>query len=240
MENFEIETIRSAPDPPQFWKRYVDDTFTILQSSKKEEFLEYLNSINQKIQYTAEDQREDGAMPFLDILVSHVRDGSLSTSVYRKPTHTDLYLQWESHYPLPSKYSVIGTLQHRTNTICSNTQLLHKEEKHLHQALKRWQNPTLALNKIKHKIRNPGTKTTTNWNSNIQKKSYMVVPYYAGLSENIQNIGRKFGVKVHCNGGTTIKNLLMAPKDKDPMLKQSGVIYSYHCDRVDCDEEYIG
>ena len=24
------------------------------------------------------------------------------------------------------------------------------------------------------------------------------------------------------------------------MLKQSGVIYSYHCDRVDCDEEYIG
>ena len=32
----------------------------------------------------------------------------------------------------------------------------------------------------------------------------------------------------------------MAPKDKDPMLKQSGVIYRYHCDRVDCDEEYIG
>ena len=32
----------------------------------------------------------------------------------------------------------------------------------------------------------------------------------------------------------------MAPKDKDPILKQSGVIYKYHCDRVDCDEEYIG
>ena len=27
---------------------------------------------------------------------------------------------------------------------------------------------------------------------------------------------------------------------KDPIQKQSGVIYSYHCDRVDCDEEYIG
>ena len=240
MENFEVEAIRSAPNPPQFWKRYVDDTFTILQSSKKEEFLEYLNSIDQKIQFTAEDQREDGAMPFLDILVSPGRDGSLSTSVYRKPTHTDLYLQWESHHPLSSKYSVIGTLQHRANTICSNTQLLHKEEKHLNQALKRCQYPTWALNKIKHKMRNPGTKTTANRNSNIQQRSYMVVPYYAGLSENIQNIGSKFGVQVHCKGGTTIKNLLMAPKDKDPMLKQSGVIYSYHCDRVDCDEEYIG
>ena len=41
-------------------------------------------------------------------------------------------------------------------------------------------------------------------------------------------------------GGTTIKNLLMSPKDIDPILKQSGVINSYHCDRVDCDEEYIG
>ena len=32
----------------------------------------------------------------------------------------------------------------------------------------------------------------------------------------------------------------MAPKDKDPMMKKSGVIYSYKCGRVDCDEEYIG
>ena len=185
MENFEVEAIRSAPNPPQFWKRYVDDTFTILQSSKKEEFLEYLNSIDQQIQFTAENQREDGAMPFLDILVSPGRDGSVSTSVYRKPTHTDLYLQWESHHPLSSKYSVIGTLQHRANTICSNTHLLHKEEKHLCQALKRCQYPTWALNKIKHKMKNPGTRTTANRKSTITQRSYIVVPYYAGLSEKI-------------------------------------------------------
>ena len=167
MENFEVEAIRSAPSPSQFWKRYVDDTFTILESSKKEEFLEHLNSIDQQIQFTAEEPREDGAMPFLDILVSPGRDGSLSTSVHRKPTHTDLYLQWESHHPLSSKYSVIGTLQHRANTICSNPQLLHEEEKHLHQALKRCQYPNWSLNKVKHKMRNPGTRTTAKRNSNI-------------------------------------------------------------------------
>ena len=32
----------------------------------------------------------------------------------------------------------------------------------------------------------------------------------------------------------------MAPKDQDPMLKRSGVIYKYTCDRVECDEEYFG
>ena len=33
---------------------------------------------------------------------------------------------------------------------------------------------------------------------------------------------------------------LMSPKDKDPINKKSGVIYRFKCDRVDCDDEYIG
>ena len=32
----------------------------------------------------------------------------------------------------------------------------------------------------------------------------------------------------------------MATKDKDPILKKGGVIYRYKCDRVECDEVYIG
>ena len=71
-------------------------------------------------------------------------------------------------------------------------------------------------------------QTPANRTSNNTQKSYIVVPYYSGLSESIKNIGRKFGVQVHCKGGTTIKNLLMAAKDRDPIQKQSGVIYRYH------------
>ena len=242
MESFEVEALRSAPHPPYLWKRFVDDTFTSLQSSQRDGFLEYLNSIDQHIQFTAEDQRSDGAMPFLDMLVTPGKDGSLSTPVYRKPTHTDLYLQWDSHHTLTSKYSVIGTLQHRANTICSDPQLLHKEVLHLKNALKNCKYPTWALNRIQKKTNNPEKKQAprNRNNNNTQKKSYIVVPYYRGLSESIKNIGKKFGVQVYCKGGTTIKNLLMAPKDRDPIQKQSGVIYRYQCDRVDCDDEYIG
>ena len=130
-------------------------------------------------------------MPFLDILVTPGRDGSLSTSVFRKPSHTDLYLQWDSHHPLTSKYSVIGTLQHRANTICSNTQLLYKEEKHLKNALKNCQYPTWAINKIQQKINNPARKQTSNRNSNITQRSYIVVPYYGGFSESIKKHWQK-------------------------------------------------
>ena len=40
--------------------------------------------------------------------------------------------------------------------------------------------------------------------------------------------------------GNTIKSLLMAPKDKDPITKKSGIIYRFKCNRVECDDEYIG
>ena len=40
--------------------------------------------------------------------------------------------------------------------------------------------------------------------------------------------------------GLPSRNLLMNPKDKDPMMKKSGVIYSYKCGRVECEDEYIG
>ena len=30
------------------------------------------------------------------------------------------------------------------------------------------------------------------------------------------------------------------PKDKDPMVNQSGAIYRYHCNNLGCDDEYIG
>ena len=98
MESSEVEAIRSAPHPPYLWKRFVDDIFTIIESSQKNEFLEHINSIDKHIQFTAEDQRSDAAMPFLDILITPGEDGSLSTSVFRKPTHTDLYLQWDNHH----------------------------------------------------------------------------------------------------------------------------------------------
>ena len=68
----------------------------------------------------------------------------------------------------------------------------------------------------------------------------MVVPYHKSVNESLKKTCGKHGVQVYFKGGKTIKSLLVAPKDQDPILKKSGVIYRYKCGRVDCDEEYIG
>ena len=89
-------------------------------------------------------------------------NGSLSSTVYRKPTHTNLYLQWDSHHTLPSKYSVIGTLLHRAQTICSNPQLLKQEEDHLYRALTKCKYPAWALNRMRIKSRSQTKKKNSN------------------------------------------------------------------------------
>ena len=93
--------------------------------------------------------------------------------------------------------------------------------------------------KMNNPAQNKRNKTNTTQQNN-NSKPYITVPYYKGLSESVKKRCSNYGVQVYFRGGITIKNLLVAPKDKDPMLKKSGVIYSYKCGRVECDEEYIG
>ena len=109
MEHFEQKALITAPTP-RFWHRYVDDTFVIQKEIHKQDFLQHINNVDPAIQFTVENSKEDGAIPFLDTIVKPEADGKLSTTVYRKPTHTDQYLQWDSHHHLSAKFSVIHTL----------------------------------------------------------------------------------------------------------------------------------
>ena len=78
---------------PQVCGRFVDDTFVVIKSAHKEEFFTHINSINDGIQFTGENTRVDGSMPFLDTLVIPQADGSLLTTVYRKPLiQTSIYI----------------------------------------------------------------------------------------------------------------------------------------------------
>ena len=93
MESFERKALASATYPPRVWYRFVDDTWVIQKQAHKQAFLDHINNIDLAIKFTVEGTQGNGAIPFLDTLVTLLADNSLSFKVYQKPTHTDQYLQ---------------------------------------------------------------------------------------------------------------------------------------------------
>ena len=69
MEAFENRAITTALHLPRIWKRYVDDTFVIQHHSHKEEFPHHINTVDPSIQFTVEEAKEDGSIPFLDTTI---------------------------------------------------------------------------------------------------------------------------------------------------------------------------
>ena len=74
----------------------------------------------------------------------------------------------------------------------------------------------------------------------LRVRVILVIPYMQGLCESIKKICGGYGIQTHFKGGCTIKNLLVSPKGKDPMISQSDAIYWYQCGDLTCDDEYIG
>ena len=218
----------------------MDDTFVIHKKVNKQDFLQHINSVDPAIRFTVEDNKEDGYIPFLDTIVKPEADGNLSITVYRKPTHTDQCLQWYSHHHLSATFSVINTLSHRAKTVCSRPELLQQEMDHLRKALTKCKYPKWALDKVEKKcnkstsevidgVNNQGTTVAQAVTNEVKNKGHIVIPHTQGLCESIKKICGRYGIQTHFKGGSTIKNLLVSPKDKDPMVNQSGAIYWYQC-----------
>ena len=219
MEHFEQQALASAPHPPSLWKRYVDDTSVILETTYKEEFFHHINSVDSHIKFTVENTRDDGSIPFLDSLITPNHDGSLQTKVYRKPTHTNQYLKWDSNHAISNKYSVISSLLHTAKNICSSQELLNQEQKQIQDALTLCKYPMWAINRMKTKISAPRNNRNNNQNRPTCKSS-ITVPYNEGLSEAFKNLCKRYGIEVHFKSGKTIKDELVAPKDKDHITKK--------------------
>ena len=50
------------------WLRYVDETFVIQKEEHKQDILEHINSVDLAIKFIVEDNKEDGAIPFLNTI----------------------------------------------------------------------------------------------------------------------------------------------------------------------------
>lgn len=229
-----IEEIFLQQEQLPFWYHYVDDIITCIPQSRSEEILQFLNSINSSIQFTLELEK-DLSLNFLDISLTRKQDNSLSFNVYRKPTHTNKYLDFESHHPMEHKNSVAKSLFHRGNNIC-DAQFKTSEFNAINQSLQLNGYPVNRINKIKRQTIKP--RTDQNQTSNNNDIKFISAPYIKGVSERASRILRKHNIKLAHKPTNTLKTNLCKMKDARSSEEKAGVIYKMPC--RDCEVCYIG
>ena len=238
MEIFEEEALASCPShlAPKVWYRFVDDTFTALHEYSIEDFTTYLNAQNPHIQFTREVE-EHNQLPFLDVCVHLLDDGTVKTTVYRKPTHTDQYLQWDSNHHLDHKRSVVRTLLNRVDTHVSESDDQAAEIKHVQKVLRAngYKDWALRVPNQKDKEKRQKQKQTA---QPKEPPPVVGLPYIKGASEELQRIFTEHGVRTFHRPINTLRSLLVNPKDKTKIEDKCGVVYNIPC--ASCDDFYIG
>ena len=68
----------------------------------------------------------------------------------------------------------------------------------------------------------------------------VVIPYIKGLSEQYRHVLAKYRVRVFFKGTSTIKSVLMHPKDPISDAQKTDIIYHWKCPANNCTAEYIG
>ena len=231
MQQVEETALSHYHSPPPFWYRYVDDCITALPARAVPAFLEHLNSIEDGIRFTVESE-ERASLPFLDTLVSRGEDGSLSTSVYRKPTHTDRLLHFGSYHPATHKAAVVRTLHTRATNICSDEETLQRERHHLKEVFRMNNYPVDFVEK--HRVGRDREATRPLPAPLIT----VAAPYYRGTSETIARLLKPHGIRLCHRPVNTLRSLLMKVKDPTPQEERPGTIYKIPCQ--DCPAAYIG
>ena len=167
----------------------MDDTFVIQNTEHSQQLLQHINILDPNIQFTVEEPDEDGSFPFLDTKVTPGPNNTLITTMYRKPTHTDQYLHWDSNHFIIAKHSIYNTLTHRANVDSSNQLSLLKELDDIRMELQSCQFPTWALNKhqcnfeCRHYNNNESHSTDSQHNDNYNNNE---------TSNNNKNLSRVF------------------------------------------------
>ena len=113
------ENLEREDKLPSFYRRYVDDTLTIMPNIETaSNFLNTLNKAHSSIKFTMETECS-GMLPFLGIQLLN-RSPQIETKVYVKPTNSGLLLHYQSHVDNRYKKGLLRTMLDRAHRLSSS------------------------------------------------------------------------------------------------------------------------
>ena len=242
MEHLEQKLLSTAPEElkPKLWKRYVDDILEVIRRGTAEALTQFLNGLDDSgsIKFTYEEEH-GGKLPFLDLLLDRTETDRLKFLIYRKPTHTDQYLNFSSHHPIEHKLSVVRTLFERCQRLVTDNEDKVQEDLHVEEALRSCGYPDWSFRKVKHQMELGAVKNQKQKRQDgAVTRPPVVIPYVQKVSEKVARIMRKHNVPVAMKPVSTLKNILVHPKDKQVKEEITGCVYKVPC--ANCDKSYVG
>ena len=194
----------------------------------------------------SKEKETNSYLSFLDVSIKR-GEGVFSTSLYKKPTFSGLYLNFKSFVPLEFKQGLILCLLFRIYSICSNWVLIHEEIKNLKCVLLKNKYPIRFINFciksfLDKLILNRAKSSATT----VPKKEFSICLPFLGKETLI--VKKKllklfslqfphFKLRIVLKSGIKISSLLNF-KDTIPFGARSFVIYKFTCGN--CDITYIG
>ena len=107
---------------PRFWNFYSTHPVDVVRVKS------YMNCLFDSARVVLRVTINEGKF---DTTILREPDGQLTTSVYRKPTHTDQYLAYDSHHPRSVKRGIVKCLYEHTKGLLTKPYVISEEKKHL-------------------------------------------------------------------------------------------------------------
>ena len=218
-----------------YYNRFMDAKFVLFSSSDHVlKFHKYINSRHKNMTFTYEIE-ENNSLAFLDVLVT--REENVCTSLYRKPTFSGLYSNFESSMPISYKKGLIYTILHRAFVLCCDWNKFHSEVCFLKNILQKNLFPGHSMDRcimiFLDRIFIVKDAVIT-----VPKKEVRIcLPFLGKQSFEIRKKHCKFvslhfpqcKLQVIFNSNNRLRNFFSF-KDKIPLSVRSHVPYRYTCD----------
>ena len=252
MVHIERTLIPTLTEHMKPWKRYVDDTVSIIKETSIANVLTVLKNFHKNIEFTYEVEG-NGKIKFLDVLIIR-NNNTLKTTVCRKKTHNRVYLHWKSFAPPTWKSSTLCSIITRAYRICSTQEYLEAELlkiKHEFTHINGY--PKWMFHKINEVCKlsrnlNITTNNKSNINNDITNTTHMLVLPYKGergqrIIKSINKAVKKILPQNHVTQNVYKSKKLGSCfniKDFTKLEQQHDLTYFTQCPGVNCNETYLG
>ena len=134
----------------------------------------------------------DSNVSVFDTKFSPNSDHTIQTSVYRKPTHTHCYLDWNFNHPISAKKAGIHSIIYTAKKVCTTSEILAKEMDYLHRGLLKNNYPDQMIKEPENKPPTPIISPDSG-----QKYKQNVCIFFPMFLASVRNLEESFNMPVY-------------------------------------------